>query len=89
MVPRLKISSISPKEKYFWYLPYLYHLFARGRAMSKHGGGGRYNEILEFKGEQIKKLMRKKKKKMRKRKKKEIKKNICMRKKKRKKCEYE
>jgi hypothetical protein len=32
MVPRLKISSISPKEKYFRYLPYLYHLFARGRA---------------------------------------------------------
>jgi hypothetical protein len=31
-VPTLKISSISPKEKYFWYLPYLYHLFARGRA---------------------------------------------------------
>jgi hypothetical protein len=27
------------------------------------GGGGRYNAILEFKGEQIKKLMRKKKKK--------------------------
>jgi hypothetical protein len=34
--------------------------------MSKHGGGGRYNAILEFKGEQIKKsLMRKKKKKKR------------------------
>jgi hypothetical protein len=31
-VPRLKISSISPKEKYFRYLPYLYHLFAQGRA---------------------------------------------------------
>jgi hypothetical protein len=30
MVPRLKISSISPNEKYFRYLPYLYHLFARG-----------------------------------------------------------
>jgi hypothetical protein len=30
---------------------------------SKHGGGGRYNEILEFKGEQIENLMRKKKKK--------------------------
>jgi hypothetical protein len=30
---------------------------------SKHGGRGRYNEILEFKGEQIKKLMRKKTKK--------------------------
>jgi hypothetical protein len=32
---------------------------------SKHGGGGRYNAILEFKGEQIKKekIMRKKKKK--------------------------
>jgi hypothetical protein len=65
-MPLLKISSISPKEKYFRYLPYLYHLFARGRAMSKHGGGGRYNAILEFKGEQIKKsLMRKKKKKKR------------------------
>jgi hypothetical protein len=23
---------------------------------SKHGGGGRYNAILEFKGEQIKKI---------------------------------
>jgi hypothetical protein len=33
--------------------------------MSKHGGGGRYNAILEFKGEQIKKEEgeRKKKKK--------------------------
>jgi hypothetical protein len=57
----LKISSISPKEKYFRYLPYLYHLFARGRATSKHGGGGRYNAILEFKREQIKNFMRKKK----------------------------
>jgi hypothetical protein len=28
---------------------------------SKHGGGGRYNATLEFKGEQIKKIMRKKK----------------------------
>jgi hypothetical protein len=54
MVPILKISSISPKEKYFRYLPYLYHLFARGRATSKHGGGGRYNAVLELKGEQIK-----------------------------------
>jgi hypothetical protein len=32
MMPRLKISSIFPKEKYFYYLPYLYHLFARGWA---------------------------------------------------------
>jgi hypothetical protein len=45
----------------------------------KHGGGGRYNAILEFKGEQIKK-MRKRKKEKKKRKK------MCMRK--RKKCEY-
>jgi hypothetical protein len=30
---------------------------------SKHGGGGRYNAILEFKGEQIKKLTKNKKKK--------------------------
>jgi hypothetical protein len=49
-VPTLKISNISPKEKYFQYLPYLYHLFTRGRATSKHEGGGRYNVILEFKG---------------------------------------
>jgi hypothetical protein len=55
-VPRLKISSISPKENYSRYLPYLYHLFARGRATSKHVGGARYNAILEFKGEQIKKF---------------------------------
>jgi hypothetical protein len=50
MVPILKISSISPKEKYFQYLPNLYQLFAQGRATSKHGGGGRYNAVLEFKG---------------------------------------
>jgi hypothetical protein len=62
-VPRLKISSISPKEKYFRYLPYLYHLFARGRATSKHGGVGMYNAILEFKGEQIKKFDEKEKEK--------------------------
>jgi hypothetical protein len=44
---------------------------------SKHGGGGRYNAILEFKGEQIKKFDEKEK--MRKRKKeKEIKKKKYM-----------
>jgi hypothetical protein len=59
MVPKLKIPSISPKKKYIRYLPYIYNLFARERAMSKHGGGGRYNAILEFKGEKIKKLIRK------------------------------
>jgi hypothetical protein len=48
---------------------YLYHLFARGRATSKHGGGGRYNAILQFKGGANKKNMRKKKKKKKKRKK--------------------
>jgi hypothetical protein len=60
MTPLLKISSISPKEMHFWYLPYLYHLFARGLATSKHGGGGRYNAILEFKGSKLKKLRKKK-----------------------------
>jgi hypothetical protein len=30
---------------------------------SKHGGGGRYNAILELKGEQIKKIDEKEKKK--------------------------
>jgi hypothetical protein len=49
---------------------------------SKHGGGGRYNAILEFKGEQIKKEKEIKRKNEYKRKMK----NICMIK--RKKCEY-
>jgi hypothetical protein len=62
-VPGLKISSISPKEKYSRYLPYFITSLPEDEQTSKHGGGGRYNEILEFKGEQIKKLMRKKKRK--------------------------
>jgi hypothetical protein len=33
----------------------IYRLFARGRATSKHGGGGRYGAVLEFMGEQFKK----------------------------------
>jgi hypothetical protein len=54
-VPTLKNSSISPRKNTSGtYL--IYRLFARGRATSKHGGGGRYDAILEFKGEQIKKL---------------------------------
>jgi hypothetical protein len=53
-VPTLKNSSISPRKKYFRYLPY-YRLFARGRETSKHGGGGRYGAVLEFKGEYFKK----------------------------------
>jgi hypothetical protein len=66
MAPTLKNSSISRRKNISGtYL--IYRLFARGRATSKHGGGGRYDAILEFKGEQIKKIMRKKK--MRKRKK--------------------
>jgi hypothetical protein len=36
---------------------------------SKHGGGGRYNAILEFKGEEILKILRKNKKRERKKKK--------------------
>jgi hypothetical protein len=60
-VSRLKISSISPKEKYSRYLPYLYHFFARGQATSKHGGGGRYNAILEFKGSKFIKIRVRKK----------------------------
>jgi hypothetical protein len=52
-VPTLKNSSISPRKNISGtYL--IYRLFARGRATSKHGGGGRYDAILEFKGEQIK-----------------------------------
>jgi hypothetical protein len=46
----MKISSISPKEKYFRYLPYLITSLPEDEQTSKHGGGGRYNAILEFKG---------------------------------------
>jgi hypothetical protein len=53
MVPTLKNSSVSPRKNISGtYL--IYRLFARGRATSKHGGGGRYDAILEFKGEQLK-----------------------------------
>jgi hypothetical protein len=49
-VPTLKNSSISPRKNISGtYL--IYRLFARGRATSKHGGGGRYVAILEFKRE--------------------------------------
>jgi hypothetical protein len=72
-VPTLKNSSISPRKKHSGtYL--IYRLFARGRATSKHGGRGRYDVILEFKGEQIKNSKERKKeikRNMRKRK------NIC------------
>jgi PHP family Zn ribbon phosphoesterase len=52
-VPTLKNSSISPRKNISGtYL--IYRLFARGRATSKHGGGGRYGAILEFKGEKLK-----------------------------------
>jgi hypothetical protein len=50
--------------------------------MSKHGGGGRYNAISEFKREQIKKIDEKEKKKKKMRKRKKERKNICMRKRK-------
>jgi hypothetical protein len=60
-VPTLKNSSISPRKNISGtYL--IYRLFARGQATSKHGGGGRYDAILEFKGEKIKKIYEKEKK---------------------------
>jgi hypothetical protein len=61
-VPRLKISSISTKEKYFSTYLISITCLPEDEQTSKHGGGGRYNAILEFKGEQIKKIMRKEKK---------------------------
>jgi hypothetical protein len=54
-VPTLKNSSISPRKNISGtYL--IYRFFARGRATSKHGGGGRYDAILDFKRGAIKKL---------------------------------
>jgi hypothetical protein len=63
-VPTLKNSSISPRKNISsTYL--IYRLFARGRATSKHGGGGRYDAIFRVqrgvikkssKGEQNKKI---------------------------------
>jgi hypothetical protein len=50
IVPTLKNSSISPR-KYISGTYLIYRLFAQGRATSKHGGGGRYGAILEFKGD--------------------------------------
>jgi hypothetical protein len=53
-VPTLKNSSISPRKNIFGtYLIDL--LFARGRAMSKHGGGGRYDAIFRVQRGAIKK----------------------------------
>jgi hypothetical protein len=62
-VPQLNISSISPKEKYFWYLPYFITSLLEDEQTSKHGGGVRYNAILEFKREQIKNFDEKEKEK--------------------------
>jgi hypothetical protein len=60
-VPR---SQVSLQRKSFSRTYLIYHLFARGRATSKHGGGGRYDVILEFKGEQVKKIQKKGRKKI-------------------------
>jgi hypothetical protein len=59
-VPTLKNSSISPRKNISGtYL--IYRLFARGQATSNHGGGGRYDAILEFIGEYFKKKRRERK----------------------------
>jgi hypothetical protein len=55
---------------------------------SKHGGGGRYNAILEFKGEQIKKFDEKEKEKNEKEREKRNKEKYMYEKKKIKKYEY-
>jgi hypothetical protein len=49
MVSRLKISNISPKENIS--STYLISITSlpKDEQTSKHGGGGRYNAILEFK----------------------------------------
>jgi hypothetical protein len=53
-VPTLKNSSISPRKNISGtYL--IYRLFARGRATSKHGGGGMYDAIFRVQRGVIKK----------------------------------
>jgi hypothetical protein len=51
----LKISSISTKEKIFPVPTLFITSLPEDEKMCKHGRGGRYDAILEFKGEQIKK----------------------------------
>jgi hypothetical protein len=71
MVPRLKISSISPKEIFSdTYLIFITSL-PEDEQTSKHGGGGRYNAFLEFKGSKSKKKKIKKKMSIKKKRKKE------------------
>jgi hypothetical protein len=54
-VPTLKNSSISPRKNISGtYL--IYRLFARGRATSKHGGGGRYDANFRVQRGAIKKI---------------------------------
>jgi hypothetical protein len=53
-VPTVKNSSVSPRKNISGtYL--IYRLFSRGRATSKHGEEVRTMQVLEFKGEQLKK----------------------------------
>jgi hypothetical protein len=49
MVPTLKISSISPKENISGTYLISITSLPEDEQTSKHGGGGRYNVILEFK----------------------------------------
>jgi hypothetical protein len=53
-VPTLKISSISPRKN--TPVPTLFFAsLLEDEQPSKHGGGGRYGAVLEFKGEYFKK----------------------------------
>jgi hypothetical protein len=54
-MPLLKISSISPTKNISGTC-LVYCLFARGRATSKHGGGGRYDAIFRFQRGVFKKI---------------------------------
>jgi hypothetical protein len=55
----LKISSISPKGKVFPVPTLFITSLPEDEKTSKYGGGGRYDAILEFKGEQIKNFKKK------------------------------
>jgi hypothetical protein len=75
MVPRLKMSSIFPKESISSTYLISITTLPEDKQTSKHGGEGRYNAILEFKGSKLKKKKKEKESKRKKNEKEKDKRN--------------